>query len=675
MLRQLKWISKWISRGTAIALALSLSIAAPAISALGAEGDSASANAASPSASANTTPANGTAAAAGSASAGGAAQPAGAAANNAAANNTAANNAAAVPEPVAAELNDLKEAVEAQTKQFDEHSRELDSERAALRDELAAIAKLEAKLGVAPDAATAGPATAGPATAGAATAGAAASGSVSAGAATSPLASSSTFASASAGAPIVGTGANLASNGAQRSQQQPINITTLENPLSLKIGGATFTPGGFVDLTGIFRSSDVGSGLSTNFTTLPYNNTLPLGQLSEFRFTGQGSRLSLRVDANPTQSTAVSGYVESDFNGFEPANSNISTKSDTFRLRLAFVQFRHNKWELVTGQTWSLLTPTRDGISPFPDNIFTALRLDSSYLAGLVFSRQPSIRLTYHATDWWAFAVALENPQQFVPSSVVFPTDGSTNFFSEQFDNGSSSTSAASSAVNPTVPNLHPDIEAKTSFDWRIGGKLLHVDADGVARSFRDYNNLVTPNSTNKVTGGGGGLNVNAEVIHNFHLIGNSFYGDGVGRYIGGLGPDVVVRPNGTLSAVRAGSGVGGFEWQTTPKLIIDSYYSGAYFYRNYALTTKSLGSACGVPATEYCVGFGYAGSANTNNKDYQEASIGFIPTIWSNPNYGRLQFISQFSYVVRAPWYVAPGSPKNAHDFLTYVDLRYTLP
>jgi hypothetical protein len=156
MLRQLKWISKWISRGTAIALALSLSIAAPAISALGAEGDSASANAASPGASANTTPANGTAAAAGSASAGGAAQPAGAAANNA-----AANNAAAVPEPVAAELKDLKEAVEAQTKQFDEHSRELDSERAALRDELAAIAKLEAKLGVAPDAATAGPATAG----------------------------------------------------------------------------------------------------------------------------------------------------------------------------------------------------------------------------------------------------------------------------------------------------------------------------------------------------------------------------------------------------------------------------------------------------------------------------------------------------------------------------------
>ena len=42
-----------------------------------------------------------------------------------------------------------------------------------------------------------------------------------------------------------------------RQNKQPINIVGTENPLSIKIGGATFTPGGFVDLTGIFRSRDV----------------------------------------------------------------------------------------------------------------------------------------------------------------------------------------------------------------------------------------------------------------------------------------------------------------------------------------------------------------------------------------------------------------------------------
>ena len=541
----------------------------------------------------------------------------------------------AATSPVVAELEALRASVQLQAQQFAEHSKELESEHTALNEELERIAALEAKLGVTP----------------------------------SEVVQPASLTSSDAGGVLTPPG--------QDSQnKKPINIVSPENPLSFKIGGANFTPGGFVDLTGIFRSRDVGSGLGTNFTILPYANTLPLGQLSEFRFTGQGSRLSLKVDAQPTASTDATGYVESDFNGFEPANSNISTKSDTFRLRLAFLQIRHGKWELVTGQTWSFLTPTRDGLSPYPENIFTALRLDTSYLAGLIYTRQPELRFVYHATEHWALGVALENPQQFMPSSVVFPTDGSTNFFSTQFDNGSSSTSAASSAVNPTVPNLHPDIEAKTSFDWRTGGgKLFHIDAGGIARSFKVYDNLATPAATNTITGGGGQFNANFEVLKHLHLIENAFYGDGVGRYIGGLGPDVVVTPTGMLSAVHAGSAVGGFEWQTTPSFLVDGYYSGAYFWRNFDVTTKALGTPCGPGGTEYCTGFGFVGSANTNNRDYQEGTIGFIPTIWSSPNYGKLQFISQFSYVVRTPWFVAAGQPKNAHAFITYLNLRYIIP
>jgi len=557
------------------------------------------------------------------------------AANSRPAANAAESSKEAATSPVVAELEALRASVQLQAQQFAEHSKELESEHTALNEELERIAALEAKLGVTP------------------------------GEAVQPASLTSSDA-----------GGVLTPPGQDSQNKKPINIVSPENPLSFKIGGANFTPGGFVDLTGIFRSRDVGSGLGTNFTILPYANTLPLGQLSEFRFTGQGSRLSLKVDAQPTASTGVTGYVESDFNGFEPANSNISTKSDTFRLRLAFLQIRHGKWELVTGQTWSFLTPTRDGLSPYPENIFTALRLDTSYLAGLIYTRQPELRFVYHATEHWALGVALENPQQFVPSSVVFPTDGSTNFFSTQFDNGSSSTSAASSAVNPTVPNLHPDIEAKTSFDWRTGsGKLFHIDAGGIARSFKVYDNLATPAATNTITGGGGQFNANFEVLKHVHLIENAFYGDGVGRYIGGLGPDVVVTPTGMLSAVHAGSAVGGFEWQTTPSFLVDGYYSGAYFWRNFDVTTKALGTPCGPGGTEYCTGFGFVGSANTNNRDYQEGTIGFIPTIWSSPNYGKLQFISQFSYVVRTPWFVAAGQPKNAHAFITYLNLRYIIP
>lgn len=544
--------------------------------------------------------------------------------------------ARAVASSIASELEQLRQSVQAQAQRLAAHSREIESERAALSEELRRIAVLDSKLGAVPDAALAAD-------------------------------------SASIQAP---TAYALVAPTQRDSHPQPaINIVVPDRPVSFKIGGADFTPGGFVDLTGIFRSADVGSGLGTNFTILPYNNALPLGRLSEFRFTGQGSRLSLKVDAHPGKSTGVTAYVETDFNGFEPANSNVSTKSDSFRLRLAFVQVRRGKWELVTGQTWSFLTPTRYGLSPFPEDIFTALRLDTSYLAGLVYDRQPEVRVVYHPADVWSFGVGLENPQQFVPGSVVFPTDGATNFFSTQFDNGSSSTSAASSASNPTVPNLHPDIVARTAFDWKIGARSFHVDAGGVVRSFKVYNNLVTPAAASAIVGGGGGINVYFEVVKNMHLIGNSFYGDGVGRYIGGLGPDVIVKPDGTLSAVRAASGVAGFEWQATPHLLVDGYYSGAYFWRNYSLTTAALGTPCGVPPTSFCVGFGFPGSANTNNRDYQEATFGFMPTLWSSPNYGKLQFISQFSYAVRSPWQAPAGSPKNAHAFISYVNLRYILP
>jgi hypothetical protein len=273
--------------------------------------------------------------------------------------------------------------------------------------------------------------------------------------------------------------------------------------------------------------------------------------------------------------------------------------------------------------------------------------------------------------------VALENPQQFVPSSVTFPTDGSTNFFMTQFDNGSSSTSAASAAINPTVPNLRPDIIAKTALDWRLAGKLFHVEVGGLSRSFRVFNNLASPAAKTTAPGAGGQLNVNFEVVKNLHLIENTFYGQGVGRYIGGLGPDAIVTPNGTLSPVHAGSAVAGAEWQAMPGLLFDGYASGAYFRRNYDYTTAALGTPCGGSGatTLYCVGFGFPESANTTDRDYQEATFGVIPTIWSSPNFGRLQLITQFSYVTRVPWYVAPGSPRNAHAFMSYIDLRYIVP
>lgn len=469
-------------------------------------------------------------------------------------------------------------------------------------------------------------------------------------------------------------------NTALSLQETQKSVSALESPLAIRFKGVTLTPGGFMDLTSIFRSTNVGSGIGTSFGSIPFNNTEPQARLTETRFSPQNSRLSLKANGK-LGDTDITAYVESDFLGFQPPNANTSSNSDSFRLRLYFVDLKRHKLELQGGELWTWMTPNRVGLSPMPSDIFYSQDMDTNYQVGLTWARQPAFRVVYHPTNSWALGVSLENAQQFAPSSVVFPNSS----FTGQFDNGSGSTSAASSGTNTATPNLHPDIIVKTALDWKVAGKAMHVEAAGLGRSFKVFNNLVTPGTTETITDGGGSVNVNLELLKNFHVIGDSFYSCGGGRYIFGLGPDVIVKPNGQLSCVHSGSGIGGFEWQTTPKFMVYGYYGGAYYRRNFDFIAKGSGltpngtscAAAAPPAGFNCVGFGFPGSSTSANRAIQEGTIGFIPTLWSSQKYGKLQLITQYSYLTRAPWFVNTtlGAPKNAHASLVYVDLRYVLP
>jgi hypothetical protein len=82
------------------------------------------------------------------------------------------------------------------------------------------------------------------------------------------------------------------------------------SPLYFEIGKAKFTPGGFVDFTSVTRSTNLGSGIATSFGSIPYSNTTQ-GRLSEFHFSAQYSRLSLKVDAPVTDSTSLTSYFPS----------------------------------------------------------------------------------------------------------------------------------------------------------------------------------------------------------------------------------------------------------------------------------------------------------------------------------------------------------------------------
>jgi hypothetical protein len=99
----------------------------------------------------------------------------------------------------------------------------------------------------------------------------------------------------------------------------------------------------------------------------------------------------------------------------------------------------------------------------------------------------------------------------------------------------------------------------------------------------------------------------------------------------------------------------------------IAAYSSGVYFQRRYGLDPD-------IKAPTY-IGYGFPGSAATNNRSVEETSFASTTTLWKKLTYGALQMITQSSWVLREPWYVAAGTPRDAHVFMEFANIRFVLP
>lgn len=456
--------------------------------------------------------------------------------------------------------------------------------------------------------------------------------------------------SASLGAPVVPAAA-------PSPQEKPAEEAS---PLQLRVGSAYITPVGFMDFTSVWRSRDGGSGIGTSFAALPYGATAYNDNLSEFRLSMQNSRIGFRVDAD-VKGAHVIGYMESDFLGNNPGNVAVSSNSNTMRSRLYWVDLRKNSWEVLAGQTWSLITPGRTGISPLPGDLFYSQDIDVNYQLGLFWGRIPEFRIVYHHPSGKAsFAFAVDSPEQYVGGSsggslIAFPTApaGLAGALPSELNIGSNTLG---------VPNVAPDLVAKLALD---PAKKFHFEIGGVERNFKTWApaNGTTPAATFSTEGGGGFLNVNFELFKGFRLLTNNFWSDGGGRYIFGQAPDLIVKADGSISLIHADSTVTGFEY-THKNTLLYTYYGGLYVGRNVAI--DSAGKK---------VGYGFTGASAGQNKSVQEGTFGFAQTFWKSPKYGALVLMGQYSYLDRNPWYVASGSPKNAHMDMVFLNLRYALP
>jgi hypothetical protein len=444
-----------------------------------------------------------------------------------------------------------------------------------------------------------------------------------------------------------------------------------ESPLSFRIGSTDFTPGGFVDFENIFRTTNTGNVTATNFWAIPFS-TGAAGHLTEYRSTGQYSRINLKVNGKYGENN-VTGYVEADFNGNDAANVFVTSNPHTMRVRLYWVDLKRGGWEFLGGQTWGLQTPNRVGVSPNPADLAITIGEDAQTHVGLNYTRAAEFRAAYHFSDHFVWAFALQNPEQFGgQGEITFPA--ASNFATVP--------TLIDSAATATVPNLMPDLITKFAFD---PGKHFHFEAGGLTTSAKIALIPSVPAATfvkhTKIEGGIFAA-TNIELFKGFRFLASGMWGPGVGRYLIGMAPQIVVVPvsapgaacssiggcDAAISPVHSGDAIAGFEAQAGKKTLLGFYAGAMYAQRNSVLDISKTG-------TPTFIGFGGPGSNVNNNRTIQEVTFDWNQTFWKNPQYGSVFMVNQLSYISRSPWFVGAGAPKNAHLTQAYVSLRYALP
>ncbi len=428
------------------------------------------------------------------------------------------------------------------------------------------------------------------------------------------------------------------------------------SPLSVGSGPLTIAPTGFLEYSQVWRTRTVDSGEPTSFASIPYHDTVD-GHRTQTLSSAANSRLGVQVNGD-FAALRLLGVIETDFIGFQPGNISTTANSYGLRLRLAFADIQAGKWEFLGGQNWSMLTPGRKGIPASTGDLFLTQAVDPNIHSGLVWARSPQFRSVFRPKPRIALGISFESGQAYGGGSagagpIKLPSAFAPDY-SGQVELGTGALS---------VPNSHLDIIGKAAVELGSTKHPVHIEAAGVTNQFAFYNPMSGQHFSTR--GGGASLNVAAGLAKGLTLITANYYSDGAGRFIFGEAPALIIQGDGAPSLIHSMSTLNGVEYQATPNWRLWGYYGGTYIGRNVAID----------PANGQLVGYGYTGSPDNNNRSIQEVTGGFTRTHALKPNYGTLQFIGQYSWVVRHSWFLAPARPADANVSMFYVTFRYVLP
>ena len=451
---------------------------------------------------------------------------------------------------------------------------------------------------------------------------------------------------------------------------QPIQNPNKPNG-KFNLGGVTVTLGGYVDMTGYYRSRNMNAGTSTPFKSLPFNGPTPQGDANEFNMTAQNTRLSLRADGKVGSESAVSGYVEADFNNGAGGANSTQSYSYTPRLRQAFAEYTDTGWDAyaLAGQAWSLATPFKKGLDPF--QTWQPLTLDTGYLPGYDYLRVPLVRVV-KGFDLGSVAQATFGLEADAPQTVfggTAPTITNGNLYT---------TYAGAGGLNPQTNysvNGIPDVIGKAAIDTAFG----HYEVFGVVRQFESQvsvslngsKNTVGDSNTFHANGGGVGGAAFIPVTKYADIVGSFVTGSGIGRYGAAGMPDVTYAANGSLKPLNETMGLAGVIGHVLPTLDVYGYVGIDQIGSSYF---GSKGGGYGNPTANNAGCFnpnaGGSGCAG-NNYQLSDFTVGYNWTFMQG-GWGKLATGLTYEYAKREAFNGKGGAP-TAINNMVFVNVRYT--
>jgi hypothetical protein len=440
---------------------------------------------------------------------------------------------------------------------------------------------------------------------------------------------------------------------------------------TLASGSITVSLGGFLASEGVYRSRSESADIGSSYSGVPFANQ-STAHLSETRFTARQSRLSLMATGDVDSDTHLTFWNEMDFLGAaQTANSN---ESNSYNLRIrnmyTTIDWDSLGLQFLAGQNWSLATANTHGITPRNELVPTSI--DSQYVVGFNWARQPQLRLTKNWNHQFWAAVSVENPQtSFAGNAAAAPgiTVVNTHTGGSLFN-----------SVNTYSLNHIPDVIGKIAWEPMIGdAQPLHLEVYGIYRDFYDRTLVAAGNAlglpvgnqnADRSGGGIGGTITWNAIPKKLDLQATALTGSGIGRYGSGQLPDATFRPDGTLAPINETTWMVGATWHIMP--LLDLYtYDGqeAQQKKTFTIGTTTLG--LGSPALNLGGCLVEGGSCPANIQAENQITGGFWWRAYQG-KFGSFRFGAQYSYNHLSAFSGVGGIRPTTDDSMVFTSIRY---